>query len=253
MLWHTAWRDTRWRFLIGLAILSSIALANTLAYPYWQGVMASTLVAGSDARVAHEINSLAQVASTFRGYVWVQLVRVNLSYLFIVFAVLLGATGPFSQRPGAIFTLSLPISRRRVCAVRVATDLAELCGLGLIPMLLVPLAAPAIGYTYPLADALVQGIQILSGGAVFYCLSLWLATLFDDRWRPIIIPLAVAVLGGLCTNLIPTLAPFSPATLMEGESYFRTGVPAWAGICVWLTVSAAVLYATLRSVETRDF
>jgi hypothetical protein len=253
MLWRTAWRDTRWRFLIGLAILSSIALSNILAYPYWQGVMASTLADGSNAQVPHALNSLAQVARTFRGFVWVQLVRVNLSYIFIVFAVLLGATGPFSQRPGAIFTLSLPVSRRHVCAVRIATDLVELCALGLIPMLLVPLVAPTIGYTYPLADALVQGFQIVCGGTVFYCLSLWLATRFDDRWRPIIIPLAVAVLGGLCTNLIPTLAPFSPATVMEGESYFRTGVPAWTGMCFWLIVSAGVLTATLRSVETRDF
>jgi len=252
MLWHTGWRDTRWRFLIGLAILSSIAVANILGYPYWQGVVAST-GAGSNARVAAEINSIAQVASTFRGYVWVQLVHVNLTYIFIVFAVLLGATGPFSQRAGTIYTLSLPISRRRVCAVRIATDLAELCALGLVPLLLVPLVALTIGYTYPLADALIQGIQILSGGAVFYGLSLWLATLFDDRWRPIIIPLAVAMLGGLCTNLIPTLAPFSPTTVMEGERYFRTGAPAWVGICIWLAVSAAVLTATLRSIETRDF
>jgi hypothetical protein len=252
MLWHTAWRDTRWRFLIGLAILTSIALANILTYPYWQSIVAST-AAASNAQIAPDINSIEQVASTFRGYVWVQLVRVNLSYLFIVFAVLLGATGPFSQRPGAIFTLSLPISRRRVCVVRVATDVAELCALGLIPMLLVPLVAPTIGYTYPLADALIQGVQMISGGAVFYCLSLWLATLCDDRWRPIVIPLAVAVLAGLCTNLIPTLAPFSPATVMESESFFRTGVPAWTGICVWLAISAAVLYATLRSLETRDF
>jgi hypothetical protein len=252
MLWYTAWRDTRWRFLIGLAILSSIAVANILGYPYWQGIAAST-AAGSNAQVAAEINSIAHVASTFRGYVWVQLVRVNLTYIFIVFAILLGATGPFSQRPGAIFTLSLPVSRRHVYAVRVAMDLTELCALGLIPMLLVPLVAPTIGYSYPLTDTLIQGIQILSGGAVFYCLSLWLATLFDDRWRPLIIPLAVAVLAGLCTNLIPTLAPFSPTTIMEGENYFRTGVPAWAGICIWPAVSAAVLTATSRSIETRDF
>jgi len=253
MLWYTAWRDTRWRFLIGLGILSGIALANTLAYPHWQGLLGGALVAGPGDQPAREINSIAQVSSSFRGYVWVQLVRVNLSYLWVVFAVLLGATGSFSQRSGAIFTLSLPVSRRRVCAVRAATELAELCVLGLAPMLLVPLAAPVVGYSYPLADALVYGIQILSGGAIFYCLSLWLATIFDDRWRPIMITLAVAVIGNLCTNLIAALAPFSPATVMEGESYFRTGVPAWAGICVWLVVSAAVLYAAVRSTEVRDF
>jgi hypothetical protein len=253
MLWYKAWRDTRWRFLIGLGILTGTALANVLAYPSVRGLLAVGLLVGPDNLLSHEINWVAQVSSSFRGYVWVQLVRQNLFYLWTIFAVLLGAEGPFSQRTGAIFTLSLPVSRRRVCAVRAATDLGELCLLALIPMLLIPLAAPAVGYTYGLADALVHGIQILAGGAVFYCLAVWLATIFDDRWRPIIITLAVAVVANLCANYIAAAAPFSPATVMEGESYFRTGLPAWAGICIWPCVSAAMLYAAVRSIEARDF
>jgi ABC-2 type transport system permease protein len=194
-----------------------------------------------------------QESSSFRGFIWVQLVRQNLSYLWIVFAVLLGAEGPFSHRTSAIFTLSLPVSRREVFTVRAATDLAELGVLAFIPLLLIPLAAPVVGYTYALADALVYGMQIFAGGAVFYCLALWLATAFGDRWRPMVITLAAAVAGNLCANFIPVLAPFSPATVMIGESYFRTGMPAWAGMCLWLGVSAAVLYAAVRSIESRDF
>jgi hypothetical protein len=253
MLWYKAWRDTRWRFLIGLGILSGTVLANVLAYPSVQSLLGAALPAGLSGQLVHEINWVTQVSSSFRGYVWVQLLRQNLFYLWIVFAVLLGAEGPFSQRTGAIFTLSLPVSRRHVCAVRAATDLAELGVLAFIPMLLIPLAAPVVGYTYALTDALVHGIQILTGGTVFYCLALWLATIFGDRWRPIVITLAAAVAGNLCANFIPALAPFSPATVMIGESYFRTGMPAWAGMCVWLAVSAAVLFAALRSTELRDF
>ena len=63
------------------------------------------------------------------------------------------------------------MSRRRVYAVRAATDLAELFLLALIPMLLITLAAPAIGHSYALADALVHGIGIFVGGTVFYCLA----------------------------------------------------------------------------------
>jgi len=253
MLWYKVWRDTRWRFLIGLGILTGTALANVLAYPSVHGLLAVGLVVDPDDLLAHEINWVAQVSSSFRGYVWVQLVRQNLFYLWTIFAVLLGAEGPFSQRTGAIFTLSLPVSRRRVFAVRAATDLGELCVLALVPMLLIPLAAPAVGHTYALADSLVHGFQILMGGAVFYCLALLLATIFEDRWRPIIITLAVAVVGNLCANFFAAGAPFNPATVMVGEGYFRTGMPAWAGISIWPVVSAAMLYAAMRFIETRDF
>jgi hypothetical protein len=253
MLWYKAWRDTRWRFLIGLLILIGTVLANVLAYPSVDSLLGIALRAGPSGQLARELNWFTQVSSNFRGFVWVQLVHQNLPYLWIVFAVLLGAEGPFSRRTGTIFMLSLPVSRRRMCAVRAAMDLAELGALALIPLLLIPLAAPLIGYTYALADALVYGVQIFAGGAVFYCLALWLATIFGDRWRPIVITLAAAVAGGICANFIPALAPFSPATVMMGEDYFRTGIPAWAGMCIWLGVAAAVLYAAVRSIESRDF
>jgi hypothetical protein len=256
MLWYKAWRDTRWRFLIGLGILIGMVLASVLAYPSVHGLVVAGLAAGPDDALAREIDWEAQVSSSFRGYIWVQVVRQNFFYLWTVFAVLLGAKGPLSRRTGAIFTLSLPVSRRRLWAVRAATDLAELCVLALVPMLLIPLAAPTVGYTYALADSLVHGIQILTGGAVFYGLTLWLATHFEDRWRPILITLAAAVAANLCANFYPIpaiLAPFNPATVMVGENYFRTGMPAWAGILLWPGVSAAMLYAAMRSIEVRDF
>jgi hypothetical protein len=253
MLWYKAWRDTRWRFLIGLGILTGTVLANVLAYPSVHNLQGVSLPAGLSGELVHEIDWVTQLSSSFRGFVWVQLVRQNLPYLWIVFAVLLGAQGPLPRGTGAIFPLSLPVSRRRLCAVRAATDLVELGVLALIPLLLIPLAALLVGHTYALADALVHGIQILTGGAVFYCLALWLATIFGDRWRPIVITLAAAVAANICSNFIPALAPFSPATVMIGEDYFRTGVPAWAGMCIWLGISAAVLHAAVRSIEARDF
>jgi len=33
MFWHKSWFDTRWRFLIGLAVLTCAAIAVVLAYP----------------------------------------------------------------------------------------------------------------------------------------------------------------------------------------------------------------------------
>jgi ABC-2 type transport system permease protein len=253
MLWYKAWLDTRWRFLIGLALLTCTALANVLSYASAQEWLELAAHADPKGALAREINEAVQLSGSFHGYVWDQVVRHNLQYLWTLFAVLLGADGPLSRRRGALFTLSLPVSRRRLFTVRAASDLLELSALALMPMLVIPLAAPAVGQTYPLADALVHGASIALGGAVFYCLALLLSTVFEDRWRPLVITLALAVTAGVCSELIPALAAFSPVSVMAGESYFFSGTLAWGRLFVWLCVSAGILYAAVRSIETRDF
>jgi ABC-2 type transport system permease protein len=253
MLWYKAWRDTRWRFLIGLGLLICTGLVSVLIYNSVRGELGLVLIAGAKGPLADEINRVNQLSGTFRGYIWAQFISQNVSHLWIVFAVLLGAEAPLSQRRAAAFTLSLPVSRRRLCSVRMATDLAELGVLALIPMLLVVLLAPAVGQTYALSDALVHAMHMIAGGAVFYCLALLLSTVFDDRWRPIIIPLAVAFIIVLCKAFLPASAPFSPASVMDGDRYFQTGSPAWAGLLIWLGVSIGLLYRAMRSVELRDF
>jgi hypothetical protein len=249
MLWYAAWRDTRWWFLIGLGLLSAVALANTLTYPYWH----SALAAGIGDNSSHAVSSMIRDSSSFRGYVWVQLVQVNLSYLWILLAVVRGSFGPFYRRSGALFALALPVSRRRIFAVGTATAIGELVVLALAPLLLVPAAALVIGYDYPLLDVFVYGAQIAGGGAVFYCLPLWLATVYDDRWRPILITCATAVLGSIFTKFIPAWSALNPGAVAEGERYFRTGAPGWSGVLIWLAASAVLLYAALRTLEARDF
>jgi hypothetical protein len=254
MLWYKAWLDTRWRFLIGLVLLLCTALGNALTYPAVQGMLEEASRDGSPSGpLASEINLAAQLSSTFRGYVWDQVIHHNMFYLWTLFAVLLAADGALSQRTGAIFTLSLPVSRRRLCAVRAAADLCELGLLSLLPLLAVALTAPAVGHSYALADALIHGIHILIGGTFFYCLTLLLAAVFEDRWRPILLTLAVLIFVGVSAEFRPALAAFSPMGVMIGESYFRTGTPAWSGLLIWPAIAAGLFFCAVRRIENRDF
>jgi len=168
MLWYKAWRDTRWRFLIGLVILSGTALGCVFAYPSVKGILGVVIVGGPSDLVTQETKWMAELSANLRGYIWAQLIRNNMFGLWSLFAVLLGAEGVISRRSGAVFTLSLPVSRRRLCTVRASTDLAELLLLALVPMVLITIAAPAIDSSYALTDALVHGISIFIGGAMFY-------------------------------------------------------------------------------------
>jgi ABC-type transport system involved in multi-copper enzyme maturation permease subunit len=252
MLWYKAWIDTRWRFFIGLGLAICVVLGNAFAYSSVDGFVVA-LAAGPPGPLTDKIDSLAQLSSNFRGFIWSQVISQNLCGFWLIFAALLGADGLLSRRKGAIFTLALPVSRRRLFSVRAATDLAELFLLALIPMLLIPLSARAVGQTYGIADALVYGISIFLGGVVFYALARLLAVFFNDRWRSITITLALALLVELCKAFIPIPGPLNPGGLMDGESYFRTGTPAWAGLFIWVGLSMALLYAAARSTEKRDF
>ena len=104
-----------------------------------------------------------------------------------------------------------------------------------------------------LADALIHGIHLWIGGTFFYCLTLLLAAFFEDRWRPILLTLAVAVFVGVSAEFMPALAAFGPMDVMIGENYFRTGTPAWAGLFIWSAVAAALFYGAVRRIENRDF
>ena len=135
-----------------------------------------------------------ELARNYRGYVWSQWFRQNLPQMWTLFAVLLGTGGLLSQASGggALFTLSLPVSRSRLLGVRAATGLAELLVLALVPSLLLPLLSPAVGQTYSVGDALVHGVCLFIAGAVFFSLAFLLSTVFSDVWRPLLIVLCVA-------------------------------------------------------------
>src|SRR4029078_10980853 len=94
-----------------------------------------------------------------RGYVWSQWFSQNLRQLWALFSIMLGTGGLLAQAAGggALFPLSLPVSRRGLLALRAATALAELGILAIFPSLLLPLLSPAVGQTYSFADAFVHG------------------------------------------------------------------------------------------------
>jgi len=112
--------------------------------------------------------------------------------LWALFAALLGTGGLLAQTAGggALFTLSLPVSRRRLAGVRAATALAELAILAIVPPLLVPLLSPGVGQAYSLVDALVYGACMFLAGSALFSLAFLLSTVFGDLWRPPLIVLA---------------------------------------------------------------
>jgi ABC-type transport system involved in multi-copper enzyme maturation permease subunit len=255
MLWYKSWLETRSRFLIGLVLLMFSAVGVVMFYPRLLTLLPQVNRVDVGGELGRRIKEGAELVHTYRGYVWSQWLRQSMSNMLTLFAVLLGAGGLLSQasRGGAVFTLSLPVSRNRVVGIRAATGLAELLVLAVVPVLLFPLLSPAVGETYGIGDALVHGACLFIAGGVVFSLTFLLSTVFSDLWRPVLIASGAAAVLGLCDPFFPALSRYGLFGIMSGEVYFRGGGLPWLGLLASAGASGAMLYAASRNIARQDF
>lgn len=254
MLWYKSWRDTRWRFFVALGVLTLSGTGVVLIYPRVLALV--PLVPSSDAggELGQRIREIAQLSREFRGYIWAQWFRQNVRQEWTVVSALLGTGGLVAQgSTGALFTLSLPVSRNQLVAVRAAAGLAEMLVVALTVALLLPVLAPTVGQHYAVVDAVAHAICMFAAGAVFFSLACLLSTSLDDPWRPLLIAVLAAAVLGACETVFRGLQPYSIYALMSGDVYFRTGHLPWIGIVASAGASAALLFVATVNLARRDF
>jgi ABC-2 type transport system permease protein len=258
MLWHKAWLETRGRFLSGLFLSSIVALGAIYDFgavarllPVVRGIDPATL--DTSGPIGAAIKQGIEAQQTFRGFVWFQWYRQNLTYLVVIFGALLGAGGLLAKSEGAtLFTLSLPVSRTRVIGTRAAIGLAELLALTIVPSLLLPLLAPSIGQSYRVVDVLAHGACMFVVGSVFFSLAALLSNDYADVWRPVLIACIVAAVIGML-EYVPPIGQFGMFKVMNGESYYRhAGLP-WIGLLVNAAIASALLRTAAVKLAQRDF
>jgi hypothetical protein len=255
MLWYKSWLETRWRFAIGLVLLLFSACSTVLIYPEVMRLMAIVPNIDTGGEIGRRVRESAELAREYRGYVWSQWFRQNFLQMWLLFAVLLGTGGLLSQLSGggALFTLSLPVSRARLLGVRAATGLAELAVLAFVPSLFLAAFSPVIGQTYGLADALVHSTCVFVAGTVFFSLAFLLSTVFADIWRPLLIAAGIAVVVATFEQFSPDFSRFGLFRVMSGEAYFRGGGMPWLGLVISAAGSLLMLYAASRNIARQDF
>lgn len=255
MLWYKSWLETRWRFAGGLALLLLSAGTTVVLYPEVLRLLPAASSLDLEGEIGRRVAESAELARSYRGYLWSQWFRQNMPQVWTLVAIVLGTGGLLSQAAGGggLFTLSLPISRGRIVGVRAATVIGEMFILALIPAVIFPVLSPAVGQSYGVGDALVHSVCMFAGGLVFFSLAFLLSTIFTDVWRPLLLAVCVAFALGLLEQLSADLAGIGVFRLMSGESYFRGhGVP-WLGLAASGGVAALMLYAASRRIARQDF
>jgi hypothetical protein len=252
MLWRKAWIETRWRFLIGLAVLVLSACGTVFDYPAVTRLLAATgPIDYGGGLLGRIVTEAARLEHTFRGFQWY---HQNLSQMWTLFAILLGSGGLLAQTSGGtLFTLSLPASRAQVMGIRAATGLWELLVLAFVPSLIIPILSPAVGQTYGLGETLVHAFCMLVGGAAFFSIAFLLSTMLGDLWRPLLVTCGIAVVVALGEQALRGEMDYGIFHVMSGETYFLTGHLPWIGLSVSVAISAALLYGAANAVAAHDF
>jgi hypothetical protein len=261
MLWYKSWLETRWRFIIGLVLLVCSAVALVQSYPATARRLAAASAeidaagTGIGGVIGEQIRQGLEATRSYDGYIWWQWFRQNLRETWTIFAALLGTGGLLAQSSGggALYTLSLPVSRTRLLGVRAATGLIELFVLAISAALVVPLFSPAIGQSFSTADALVYGLCLFVAGSMFFSLAFLLSTVFTDIWRPALIAIVAAYLLVLGEQAAPGSSGYGLLSVISAQSYQSGGGLPWAGLIVSAGVSAALLYAATVNIARRDF
>lgn len=250
MLWHKAWIDTRWRFLLGLALLLVLACGSSLVFPRVRDFLGSMqLPLVEDEEAAASFRETLEFLRTFRGYAWSQWFSQNFPVLLTIMAALLGSGSPLVKGgSGALFSLALPVARGRWIGTRAGTAAAELLVLALIPSLVFAALAPVVGDRFAVTEAIAYGISGFLGASLFLGLAVLLSTLFSDVWRPLLLTCVAAV-------VVAVVVPHDHGLFqaMGGRSYFFTGTLAWPELLVSALAAAGLVYAAGAQIARRDF
>ncbi|MGA3210398.1 MAG: hypothetical protein ABSD20_03770 [Terriglobales bacterium] len=235
MLWFKAWLETRWRF--GFAVASILLMWLT---PLWLPSIGIKLPSGVPP-----------------SRLWLG-VHLGSLLLYVFAAIFLAGSGINSQtnygvtsgfHGSMLFTLSLPVSRRRLLFVR--------AGLG--ALLTSVLVAAMAGFTLlqrPGAASAPQCLAYVVRAIVctmaVYALSVLLACLLDEVWQLIAASLCwIAVL--VLQIKFDVVSRISPLRGMSLVSYPATAPMPWAPVLASVVFTAVLLYTSLLVVRRKEY
>jgi hypothetical protein len=228
MLWYKGWLETRIRLLVCLGV-ACLVLA--------------------------QLHGVSPSAKALRaGVSMFDLMLVNF------FVWLAGAgivTQPAFQNVKGIhgstqFTLSLPVSRLRLLAVRAALGWMEMAGVIGLYCGGLWVVSPALRAIATSADMLEYCGTLLACGSAFYFLCVVLATFLEDQWR---------IFGGLFSFVSlwwlssrVKLPVFADAFLAMGKgSPLLTHSVPWSTIGFSLLLSVLLFFVALKIVRVREY
>ena len=230
MLWMKAWLETRWRFffLLGVAVLTIV-----------MGEQGGGL---RSAEHAHNLMFLHLMLSILSA-IYLAGAGIKTQSPFRVKAGLYGSTH---------FTLSMPVSRFRLLAVRAAFGLLETAGIVTFMLVCAWSVFPLVRGTSTFVDLAKLVAGALTCLLCFYFLSVTAATVLDETWQVYGSYLAAGLAWWVSLRLeLPSSANLFG--FMTDASPLVTHRMPWPAMTISLLASALLFMASLKIVQTHEY
>ena len=231
MLWYAlaykGWLETRWRLLFALA---------------WNGLFLYQLYANAG-KAPGGVRTILPAAWMSVGLLPIMLAGAGI------------ATQPAFQAVKGVhgsmyFTLSLPVSRFRLLAVRAAVGWLEMCfAIGVLCLGI--WATPLLRAAAPM-EVFEHTIALIACTSAFYSITMLLSTFVDEMWRVWASMISLAAFWWLSTHT-PLPASLNIFRAMgEGSPLIAHTMP-WAAMAFSLAFAAALFFAALKVVQAREY
>lgn len=247
MLWYKMWRESWIRFAISAVALLWMCAAVVL--------------------LQQQVRVHADEPLSYANYIWHAVYKANVLDLYILLVLVLGLGGVLQERAQgtAGFTLSLPVSRWRLTAVRAAMGMAQVAALALLPALLIPLLSPVVGTAFPFARALQFSVLWAGCGMVIFALTFFFSAVFSGAYSSVIASvaglIACSVLADLpllerhpAFNLLETMHGAQLSTIHGEASLAAFAAPLpWLSLGLYALVALCLVGAAGSITARRDF
>jgi len=259
MLWYRSWLETRLRFFAGAGAMAALCAFYVFYRPTAVARLNEMLRLHPD---WHRPWWIDRAINEYPFYIWRILFDDSLHFLWGIFAVLIGVGGltQDSVRGPAQFTLSLPLSRKRLGWTHAAVCCMELIGLGLIPAGALPFFSACMHESYSMHEAAYRGLLLAGGGLVIFSLTFAVSAISRSTNVPIIISAAVMVslasLTGPYENELKEPAVFRAIDLfrlISGPPDLNWRTFPWLGLLVSLALALLLAWFAARAIDNRDY
>jgi len=234
MFWYKGWLETKFKLLLMLGCMGFYLIVLYLM---------RTIAAPPGARPAAVFGLTATTLATLL-YTWLAGAGINTQPSFQATKGLDGST---------LFTLSLPVSRLHLLAVRASIGWLEMAGALGAWCFGCWLVLPVVRGSVSAVDMLEYVVALIVCASSLYFLSVLLATFLDDQWRMWIMLMASGALWMLCSFVrIPASVNIVRAITGESSPLVAHTMP-WTAMLFSLVLAAVSFLAARKIVQLREY
>jgi hypothetical protein len=241
MLLYKAWAETRVRFFAGLIAACIVCVYNIHVHA-WQVEMWTHDMQNPN---GYHFSWMPLGIHNYGWYLWQYLYNNYLQQVWALFALLFAFGGLIRERSSGtvLFSLGLPVSRRRWLFTRLAVAVLESIALSLFAVLVVVIGSAVIHQSYSLTQVLLHTALMVAAGVFIIAFGNFCYTLFPGNYLCLILTL---VLLGVPYLLLQTymqhLRYFGRTTWLRYFDFAHAMAGPW--LLNWTTVPWMTLLAT---------